>query len=74
METGEILTGKYLKDKEKQSFGIFRTPEIDTALPETAGMPEAVWSLAAQLNADVNSGNTADMMTPSVCSAAPPSC
>lgn len=53
---------------------MFRTSEIDTALPDTAGLPEAVWSPAAQLNADVNSGNTADMMTPSVCSAAPPSC
>lgn len=62
------------KRKRENKASIFRTSEIDTALPDTAGLPEAVWSLAAQLNADVNSGNTADMMTPSVCSAAPPSC
>lgn len=66
--------GNIQKKKKKQSFSIFRTSEIDTALPDTAGLPEAVWSPAAQLNADVNSGNRADMMTPSVCSAAPPSC
>lgn len=50
-----------------------QNPESDAGLSDIVGLPEAVWSLTVCLHADVNSGNTADMMTPSVCSAAPPS-